>query len=216
MDHKRCETIERRDRFYEMLAETGRGCNVSGRAVARLVRRILEENEMALKDTLERRQRELTEAQSFDKAAVIGEWRKTVGAFISKIEEFLEEYRKEGTLQFERGEGQVNEEMLGAYQVPQMTLRAGSAVLMVQPFGRMIIGANGRVDLYRQGRGAKNERVMALHNAPNNDSEWILSIPPEDNSFKIMDASRLASSRQRVIVPFNKKNLESALDRLLQ
>jgi hypothetical protein len=171
---------------------------------------------MALRDTLEKLQKDVASARPLNKTAVIAEWQKAVSSLMSKIEEFLQEYRNEGTLQFEHSDVQVTEEALGTYQIPQMTLRAGSAVLMIQPIGRMIIGAAGRIDLYRQGRGAKNERVMALRGAPNDGSNWTLSIPPDDNSFKIMDTSALVQSRQRTIVPLTKESLETALDRLLQ
>jgi hypothetical protein len=173
-------------------------------------------NGMALKDTLERRQKELASAQSFDKAAIIAEWQQAVRALMSKIEEFLHEYKTEGTLQFEHGDMELTEEALGNYQIPQMTLRAGSAVLMIQPIGRLIIGATGRVDLYRQGRAAKDDRVMALRSAPNDDSQWMLSIPPEDSSFRIMPTNQLGQSLKRTIVPLTKESLEAALDRLLQ
>ncbi len=171
---------------------------------------------MALKDTLEKRRKELASGQSFDKSAVIEEWQKAVSALMTKVVEFLQEYKNEGTLQFESSTILLTEEALDTYQIPQMSLRAGSAVLMIQPIGRMIIGATGRVDLYRQGRAAKDDRVMILRDGSTNDSQWMLSIPPEDNSFKIVPTTQLAQLHKRTIVPLTKENLEIALDRLLQ
>jgi hypothetical protein len=170
---------------------------------------------MALKDTLERRQKEVS-GQGFSKEAVIEEWQKSVAALMSEIEEFLHEYKSEGTLKIEQSDTELTEEALGTYPTTQMTLRAGSAVLMIQPIGRMIIGATGRVDLYRQGHGAMNERVLALRGTSSDDSQWMLSIPPEDQSFKIMRTAALAKSLERTVLPLTKANLESALDRLLQ
>jgi hypothetical protein len=147
---------------------------------------------MALKDTLEKRRKELALVQSFDKSAVIDEWQKAVSALMAEIEELLQEYKNEGTLQFEPSNILLTEEALDTYQIPQMSLRAGSAVLMIQPIGRMIIGATGRVDLYRQGRAAKDDRVMILRDGSSNGSRWMLSIPHEDNSFKIVPTAQLS------------------------
>jgi hypothetical protein len=168
---------------------------------------------MTFRDTLERHRKEAL-AGPLDEAAVIEEWQKAVGAFMSNIEEFLEEYKD--AIVFENDDIEVTEEDLGTYQVPQMTLRVGTAVLMIQPVGRLVIGGDGRVDLYRQGRSAQNDRVIALRHAGNSDSQWALSIPPEDHSFTIMSTAALAQSLKRIFVPFTKESLESALDRLLQ
>ena len=171
---------------------------------------------MALKDTLERRQRELASTPTFDKAAVIAEWRNAVNELMDEMENFLGEYRDAGTLVFERSEAQITEEALGTYRVSQMTLRAGPAVVMFQPIGRMIIGATGRVDLYRQGHGNKNERVMALRGGPDSDWRWTLSIPPKENSFQIMKVPALVQSLQRTSAALTKESIETALDQLLQ
>jgi hypothetical protein len=170
---------------------------------------------MSLKDTLEKRQRESAQIQSLDKQAYIDEWKHAVDSLLRQIEEFLHEYKERGWLQFETGKLQVTEDALDTYEISQLTLRApGSAVIMIEPVGRMIIGAVGRVDIYRQGHIAKDDRVMVLRRHPTLD--WQLSLPPEIKSFTIMSTQALSQALKRQIVPFTKQNLEAALDRLLQ
>ena len=172
---------------------------------------------MALRDTLQRLQHDRSSAQPLDKSAVIQEWQKAVASLMATIQTFLQEYSENGTIAFVHSVMQLTEEPLGAYQIPQMALRAGPAVLMAQPIGRMVAGATGRVDLYRQGHGAESQRVMLLRDsAPEESAQWRLLIPPKDRSFEIMDPVALRQSLQRIERPLTKENLEVALDRLLQ
>jgi hypothetical protein len=172
---------------------------------------------MALKDTLKRLLEDSGSAQPLDKAAVIDEWRKAVAALMAQIQEFLREYKDAGTIQFTDGVTQLFEESLGTYQIPNLVLRAGPAVLMIQPIGRMVVDATGRVDLYRQGRGAEDERVVALRDAsPNRPSSWVLSIPPDVEPFVIQSLPALERSLRRTYLPLTKENLEAALERLLR
>jgi hypothetical protein len=120
---------------------------------------------MALKDTLKRLLEDSGSAQPLDKAAVIDEWQKAVGALMAQIQEFLREYKDDGTIQFTDGVTQLSEESLGTYRIANLMLRAGPAVLMVQPIGRLVVGAAGRVDLYRQGRGNESESIVLLRDA---------------------------------------------------
>jgi hypothetical protein len=172
---------------------------------------------MALKDTLKRLLEDSGSAQPLDKAAVIDEWQKAVGALMAQIQEFLREYKDDGTIQFTDGVTQLSEESLGTYRIPNLVLRAGPAVLMVQPIGRLVVGATGRVDLYRQGRGTESERVVALRDAsPSQPSPWVLYMPPDVEPFVIQSLPALERSLRRTDLPLTKENLETALERLLR
>jgi hypothetical protein len=172
---------------------------------------------MALKDTLKRLLEDSGSAQPLDRAAVIAEWQKAVGALLAQIQEFLQEYKDDGTIQFTDGVTQLSEESLGTYRIPNLVLRAGPAVLMVQPIGRLVVGATGRVDLYRQGRGTESERVVALRDAsPSQPSSWVLYMPPDVEPFVIQSLPALERSLRRTDLPLTKENLETALERLLR
>ena len=171
---------------------------------------------MTLRDTLAKLKHEAS--QSFSRDAIVDEWQKAVRAFLSKIHEFLAEYRD--TIQIDSRTMQIDEEDLRPpYTISNMALRADPAVILIQPIGRMIVGATGRVDLHRQGRGAESQRVIALRRdipAQPHDSQWMLLIPPRDRSFEVMGTAELRQSTQRIELPFSKEHLETALDRLLQ
>jgi hypothetical protein len=170
------------------------------------------EPEMALKDTLQK----LQQQPSFIRDDVVDEWQKAANDFLARVREFLGEYTD--TIQFSPGTTQLDEESLRPpYTISNMALRAGPAVILIQPIGRMIVGATGRVDLYRQGRAAESQRVIALRKGvPPEHGRWSLSIPPQDRSFELMSTAALREASQRAELQFSKENLESALERLLQ
>jgi hypothetical protein len=168
---------------------------------------------MTLKDTL----RKLQEGPQLDAQAVVEEWQKAVGDFLGQIREFLKEYRESGAILIQDGQVQLREDLLGGYSAPNMALRAGPATIRVEPVGRVVVGATGRVDLYRMGRAAESQRVIALREGISpQGSRWNLLIPPIDRSFEIMSLPALLKSQERKQVPFDKENLESAVDKLLR
>jgi hypothetical protein len=174
---------------------------------------------MPLRDTLRRLGEKQNSDSPFDRERAIQEWREAVVRLYDQIREFLKDFLDEGTITL-RGITlvQLSEESLGQYPISMMSLVAGPAVIEIKPVGRMIVGATGRVDLYRQGRGSANERVMVLRtsNPSNKPDTWELNIPPRDRSFEVMGLRNLQASQERETLSFDKPNLELAIDRLLQ
>lgn len=171
---------------------------------------------MALKDTLQQLN-ERAKQPSLDREAFIKEWRDAVVRLHDQIREFLTEYINNGSISvLSISFVNITEESLGNYQASMMRLKAGPAIIEIKPVGRMIVGATGRVDLYRQGTST-SERVIALRvSYPPEEEKWKLVIPPRDRSFEIMSMPDLAASLKRQHLPFNKPNLELAIDRILQ
>jgi hypothetical protein len=173
---------------------------------------------MPLRDTLKRLGERASET-SLNRTEIIDEWSRAIVRFYDQIREYLKEYLDDGSISLRSITFvSVYEESLGQYPISMMTLAAGPAIIEVKPVGRMIVGATGRVDLYRQGRASPNERVMALRTSHPRDAsdEWKLNIPPKDRSFELMNMSDLVASQKPEIKPFDKTNLELAIDRLLQ
>ena len=172
---------------------------------------------MALKDTLQQLN-EKSNQPSFDREAFVKEWRDAVVRLHDQIREFLDEYIDDGSISvLSISLVTLSEEALGNYQAPMMRLKAGPAIVEVKPVGRMIVGATGRVDLYRQGRTSTNKRVIVLRvSYPPEEEKWELVIPPKDRPFELMGASDLAASLKSQHLPFDKPNLELAIDRILQ
>jgi len=61
----------------------------------------------------------------------------------------------------------VTEEGLGAYDVPFLVIQLPQQLLFLEPVARLVMGAQGRVDLYSY---PSMDRVMLLYNG----KEWII------------------------------------------
>ena len=87
-------------------------------------------------------------------------WIQTVSDFLVLIKSWLADEIQDGLIQIEECLEVINEEHLGSYSVSSLKLHAIGKVLSLRPVGRLIIGAQGRVDLESQSSG---ERVILLY-----------------------------------------------------
>ncbi len=174
---------------------------------------------MALRDTLSEMARQ-AEAP-LDLATLREEWVGAIEKLFNRIRDCLDEYLQDKSLSIlSEGRLVIEEEDLGEYAVPTMSIKAGPMQIEVRPVGRLVVGATGRVDLYRQGRAAQHERVMILRQgSPQKgvEDKWVLSRPNKDDpSFRIMNLNALSTTLARRQIPFDKPGLEEAIDRLLR
>ena len=88
------------------------------------------------------------------------EWIQTVSNFLVSVKSWLAEEIQDGLIQVEECTEVINEEYLGSYSISSLKLHAIGKVLSLRPVGRLIIGAQGRVDLESQSSG---ERVILLY-----------------------------------------------------
>ena len=75
------------------------------------------------------------------------EWLETLKKFYDTIKLWLSEEKREGLLEIEDRVVTLNEEYLGSYQAPALEIKALGQVISLKPVGRLIIGAQGRVDM---------------------------------------------------------------------
>ena len=88
------------------------------------------------------------------------EWIQTVDNFLVLIKSWLAEEIQDGLIQIEECTEVIDEEHLGSYSVSSLKLYAIGKALSLRPVGRLIIGAQGRVDLESQSSG---ERIILLY-----------------------------------------------------
>ncbi len=93
----------------------------------------------------------------------LAQWQTAVKALAHEIEDWARE-RGWGV---ERSSGEVNEELFGVYEVPVLTIETDKGRLILEPIARMVVGADGRVDLYAY---PTLFRVMLLYTA--GDHRW--------------------------------------------
>ena len=160
---------------------------------------------MALRDTLKAIQDREQEAANFEsrKPEVIAAWQESIRWLLKEVRAWLAEYESDGAMTFSTGVVQLDEELLGAYQAETLSIHAGPAGVRLVPVGRMIIGATGRVDIYRQGRPGDSERIKLLRTDADRPDAWALRRPQNP------------MLRARDLEPLNRENFEAVLDGLL-
>lgn len=170
---------------------------------------------MALKDTLERLQQQRMEQEQWEKnkPQLIRAWQEAIGGLFDTIRGYLDEYRSAGSMTFTEGRTDLSEEALGRYVVKVLNIVAGPITVVVAPVGAMIVGATGRVDMYRQGRVGEFERVVLLRqrkSASENAQEWKITFPMATSNAR----ERKGATRSER-APLTKATLEKALEFLL-
>ena len=78
-----------------------------------------------------------------NREATLREWQDLVNALLNQIRQWSEE--KNWTVVEQPKE--ITEDRLGTYSLPELTMRLPGGNLIVEPIGRDIVGADGRVDI---------------------------------------------------------------------
>jgi len=171
---------------------------------------------MPLKDTLNRlREQEKQEKQ--DRPALIAGWQAAVDALLTQIHSYLSEYEKDGSLIIKQKRIRFTEENLGTYEINAMEIQAGPILVLVQPVGLIVTGAEGRVDMHRQGRPGEEHRIMLLRMRPSGTTSmpaWFITLPRNTPGFQAQVYT--APTPTRSIEPLSKAALERAVDMLLK
>lgn len=75
------------------------------------------------------------------------EWLKYLSQFYNRVENFLDEYRRDGKLSFKYTDKEIFEEHIGSYSAKTLEIQLGSYQIKLDPIGTILVGAKGRVDL---------------------------------------------------------------------
>jgi len=92
------------------------------------------------------------------------EWISAVGRLYDDIELWLEPWREQGYLTVTRSPIPKSEEPLGDYEIDALEITAGDETVVFEPFGRIVIGAIGRIDVYRRGFKSDAQMLVRLAN----------------------------------------------------
>src|SRR5260370_17409581 len=101
---------------------------------------------------------------------------------------------------------------MGTYEINGLDIQAGPILVLIQPVGLMVTGAEGRVDMHRQGRPSEEHRVMLLRmrlSGAASMPSWFISHPPDTTSRRAQMYPSM--HRTRELKPFRKHALERAL-----
>ena len=75
------------------------------------------------------------------------EWIIFLGDLYEVIEGFLKPYIDKGKIMMTYSQVEINEELIGSYQVKSATILIGANRILLQPIGTNLIAAKGRVDM---------------------------------------------------------------------
>ena len=76
------------------------------------------------------------------------QWEQDLEQFNSLVKAFLRKYTAQEKIRIEEVPRQVNEEIIGAYEVRSLVVEIGANKVYFDPVGRFILGARGRVDMH--------------------------------------------------------------------
>jgi hypothetical protein len=96
---------------------------------------------------VKREQTAAAEAERVDWAKERDDWLRDLKKLYDQIESFLAEYIKAGEIKVHYRDIELNEENIGSYRAPEMTLKIGRQEITVTPVGTLLIGAKGGVEV---------------------------------------------------------------------
>lgn len=97
----------------------------------------------------------------------IQEWTAAAGALLHQVEQWVAEDRPEWRIEYSSAD--VTEVSSGSYTIPVLEIVAPNGRLMLEPVGRDVYGARGRIDLYAW---PSMYRVMLLRSFASD--EWVI------------------------------------------
>jgi hypothetical protein len=89
--------------------------------------------------------------RQLDIASRIEKYRGKVTELFQTIEGFLEPFIDDGAISVQRETTSIFEELLGSYEIEQMTIKIGDSHLRILPVGTILFGGIGRVDIVGHG-----------------------------------------------------------------
>ncbi len=135
---------------------------------------------MGLKDNLKKIQDQENE---FDTQKEINKWTQAVDDFYKDIEIWFKDLIDEGLMKLKTEPRQTYEEMLGDYTINDLEISLGNRTVMLEPFGTMLIGAWGAIDMYM--RGMLHDKKVILRIRDEKDKEkFYWAFRKKTNNFK--------------------------------
>lgn len=113
-------------------------------------------------------------------------WLKQLSELYTQIQSWLEEYKREGYLEFSATTTLITEDQIGQYSAPILKISIGNRTLIFEPIGTLIIGAQGRVDFYISGY-QMNKNFLLLRKDESGQFEWLIADPKNIRKAKKLD-----------------------------
>jgi hypothetical protein len=96
---------------------------------------------------IDKKIKEKTEEKIIDWNARRDEWLLYLSQFYDRVENFLDEYKRDGKLSLQYNNKEIIEEQIGSYSAKTLEIHLGNDRVKLDPIGTILIGATGRIDL---------------------------------------------------------------------
>jgi hypothetical protein len=116
-------------------------------------------------ELLEEKLKKLTDhsaARQIEWDEIKKEWIEEISRLFGEVEGWLQRWVEKGYLKVERSSITLSEVNFGDYEIPKLELVAGPEKIVLEPVGRNILGALGRIDLYLAGFRSDARMVLWL------------------------------------------------------
>ena len=109
----------------------------------------------------------ITKLGPLEAQKAIQEWTAAVNALLQQVQRWIEEDRPDWEIDFSSAD--VTEASSGSYTIPVLEISNPAGRLILEPVGRDVFGAKGRIDFYAW---PSLYRVMLLRSFA--DEEWVI------------------------------------------
>jgi hypothetical protein len=112
-------------------------------------------------------------------------WLEALNALHQEIEGWLTPLKQKGFVAIKKTPVRLSEENIGAYAANALVLEFGPQGIVLQPAGTLIMGARGRVDMFR--RGFRGEPLMLILTGSKEAAKWEIWPTRDPRQRKPMD-----------------------------
>lgn len=111
-----------------------------------------------LSDFLRKKQEDYEQEQT-NWLQIKEQWQQQVKEFMAQINNWLKPLAQQQLLNLQEGQIQLDEEHIGSYEATTLEITIGGKRIKIQPVGRLIIGALGRIDI----SSSKGSYIVLYH-----------------------------------------------------
>lgn len=108
-------------------------------------------------------------ALAHDRDAFLAQWSADVEAVYALFDQALQWFVREGAAVIQPATTRITEDLLGEYDIPARIIEVVGRRIHLVPKARIVSGATGRLDLYREDRPSEQYRIMLLRGATDVD-----------------------------------------------
>lgn len=98
-------------------------------------------------------------------------WQQQLEELYRKISTWLRPLETEGVLTLRRAPMQLSEQHIGTYDADALVLEFSGEGVVLEPQGTLVVGARGRVDVFRRGRRG-SQPVMLILSGSKEEATW--------------------------------------------